>query len=353
MIRKTNLLLLLTLALLVSSCRADSTVSEPMPSDSTPFTPDICKEILFYYSNVHTNVAGGENIYAICPGDTTPRKVTYGENFNRNPQWSPDRSLIAFLSYSTGSMQIHIMDRDGENNRQLTSGSDLDAEGVVVRPDGGLEIAKLIWLPDGDRVAVALQGYEGLIWQTVHVVTGEITPLIDSVFPSSNYARALSLSHDGTRIAYSARTDPEEVSSPVEIYIQNLDGSNPYQLTSTGWEIENPVWSPDDSQIAFLSSGEYSTDQNPNEPIPKAIYMINLDGSNLHEPFITGLNPKSIAWSPDDKLLAVIAGETQSTGDIFYPTMEVITLNTMNIRTGERFILFKTESPNYIYDLTW
>ena len=61
----------------------------------------------------------------------------------------------------------------------------------------------------------------------------------------------------------------------------------------------------------------------------------------------------NIAWSPDGELLAVIAGEMQSTGDIFNPEKETITLNTLNIRTGEQTLLFKTESPNRIYNLSW
>lgn len=355
---KTLLLgLLLLLTMLAVSCGVDSKVTEesvPDPttladsedSDPTPSGPEFCEEILFIYSNIHSSRTGGENIYTICPGDSSPRSVTFGENFIRNPQWSPDRSQIAFLSYSTGSTQIHIIDRDGTNDHQLTSGSDLDAEGMVVRPDGDREIAELIWLPEGDRVAVALRGHEGLIWQAVDVATGEVTPLEDLVLPSSNYVRSMSLSHDGTRIAYTIPTNPEEIDSPVEIYIQELAGSTPYQLTNTGWEISNPVWSPDDSQIIFLSSTEYDSIQN-------AIYMINLDGSGLHEPILTGLNPDRIAWSPDGQSLAVIAGEAYATGDVFNPDGVVYTLNTLNIRTGERIILFKTESPNHIYHLSW
>ena len=324
----------------------DSAASGSTATDPAPSGPEVCEEILFIYSNIHTSSKGGANIYAICPGDTAPRMVTYGDSWNQFPRWSPDRSQIAYLSYQSGTGQLHIMDRDGSNDRQLTFDSDLDAEGVHVFPDGGHEFARLIWLPGGDRVAVALAGYEGLIWQTVNVVTGEITLLDDLVLPSSKYIRSMSVSHDGTRIAYADHTNPEDSGSPVEIYIQDLDGSTPYQLTSTGWIIHSPTWSPDDSQIIFLSSTEYDSIQN-------AIYIINLDGSDLHEPILTGLDPQIIAWSPDGQSLAVLAGEMESTGDIFNPEKETITLYTLNIRTGEQTFLFKTESPNRIYDLSW
>jgi hypothetical protein len=353
---------LCVISLLVVSCKVVSTEIKSTNSDpgggslqtvSSPEDTDsvVCIEILFAY-NVRTR-SGGTNINAICPGDPIPRMVTYGGNYNRNPHWSPDKSQIVFLSDSSGITQIHIIDRDGGNERQLTSGSDLDSEGIVVLPDGSRQFAKILWMPDPDKVAVALHGHEGLVWQTVDVVNGEIAPLDDMVLPNSLYIRSMSLSHDGRRIAYTEPTNPEDNESPVEIFIQDIDGSNHFQLTSTGWKIGNPIWSPDDNQIAFLSSSEYSPDPDPSYTIQSAIYMINIDGSNLHEPFITGLNPDSIAWSPDGKLMAVIAYGTQSTNDLFNPEKTVYTLNTLNIRTGENKVLFKVEDPNYISNLSW
>lgn len=345
--------LLLFLIVLAASCRADSTATKALVSDSTPSTPEECREILFTYSNVHTSRSGGFNIFAICPGDTVPRMVTYGDNYNESPRWSPDRSQIAYLSNNSGKGQLHIMDRDGGNDLQLTFDSDLDTDDVIFMPDGSREIVELFWLPEGDRVAVALRGHEGLIWQAVDLATGEITPLDDMFLPSSNNAWSMSLSHDGRRIAYTERTKKEDGDSPVEIFIQDVDDSNLYQLTTTGWNIKNPIWSPDDSQIAFLSSSEYNPDQDPNYPIQNAIYMVNLDGSNLHEPIITGINPTNIAWSPDGQSLAAIASEMHITGDIFNPEKALLTLNILNIRTGERIILFQTDHPNRIYDLSW
>jgi len=109
----------------------------------------------------------------------------------------------------------------------------------------------------------------------------------------------------------------------------------------------------DDSQIAFLSSSEYSPDQYSPDTTQNAIYTIDLDGSNLHELFTSGLNPRTIAWSPDGESLAVIAREIQSTSDLFNPEITVYTLNTLNIRTGEKTALYKAIAPNRITHLSW
>jgi Tol biopolymer transport system component len=331
--------ILFMLSLLAASCGADPLISkETAPDDpmaaAGSTAPSLnetgleaCDEIVFTYSFFAktSKSESGSNILAICPDGSDPRQVTKGGQ-NMSPSWSPDRSQITYLSYRSGSLQLHIMDKDGVNDRQLTSISNLAAY-------------RVIWLPDGNRIAVVDNDQK---WQYVNVLTGEITSLDEWNF-NGDY---VSLSHDGTRVAYIVRTDPYQPDSPAEIYIQNIDGSNPYQLTNTGWIITNPVWSPNDSQIAFLSSNEYGPGQN-------AIYAINLDGSNLHEPILTNLHPFSIAWSPDGKSLAVIAGEMVPTGELNTPEMMLQTLYILNLKFGDKRELFKALEPDYIYNLSW
>ena len=278
-----------------------------------------CKEMIFTHFFVSSR--GFEyNIVAICPDGTYPRQVTTDGLYNSMPYWSPDGSQIAFLSARSGTQQLHIMDRDGGNVRQLTSGSGLDAGGVV-------------WLPDGNRIAIALLGDGLLHWQAVDVVTQEITPMDEWTFQN---AMSMSSSHDGTRLAYLVHTRPGQADSPLEIYIQDIDGSNVYSLTSDNWRIQNPIWLPDDSQIAFLSKNGGSTDQY-------AIYTVNLDGSNLQRIIETDLDPWMIAWSPDGESLAIYADDELYNGVLY----------TLNIKSGEITALFKVEEPNHISHLSW
>ena len=281
-----------------------------------------CKEMIFSHAFVSSR--GFEsNIVAICPDGSYPRQVTTdGLLYNIMPYWSPDRSQIAFLSARSGTQQLHIMDRDGGNVRQLTSGSGLDVGGVV-------------WLPDGNRIAILVSGDGGWHWQAVDVVTQEITPLDEWTFQEGSFI-SMRLSHDGTRLAYLVRTRPEQADSPLEIYIQDIDGSNTYVLTSDNWIIQNPIWSPDDSQIAFLSKSGGTTDQN-------AIYTINLDGSNLQRLIETDLSPWMIAWSPDGESLAIYADDELYNGVLY----------TLNIKSGEKTALFKIEYPNGLSHLSW
>ncbi len=281
-----------------------------------------CKEMIF--SHWFVSSRGFEsNIVAICPDGTYPRQVTTdGLLYNSNPYWSPDRSQIAFFSARSGTLELHIMDRDGGNVRQLTSGSDWEGGSAV-------------WLPDGNRIAIWVAGYGGWHWQVVDVDTQEITPMDEWTFQEGNFM-SMSLSHDGTRLAYLVHTRPEQADSPREIYIQDIDGSNAYALTSNNWIIQNPIWSSDDNQIAFLSKSGGTTDQN-------AIYTIDLDGSNLQRLIETDLSPWMIAWSPDGESLAIYADDELYNGVLY----------TVNIESGEKNALFKIEYPNYLSHLSW
>ncbi len=299
--------ILLVLTLLIASCRIG---------------PAACKEMVFSHNFVSSNGLGS-NIVAICPDETYPRRVTTDGLYNSMPYWSPDGHQIAYLSARSGTQQLHLMDLDGGNDRQLTSGS-------------GLDVSHLVWLPDGNRIAIWVAGTGGWQWQAVDVATGEITSLDKWVFQADSFM-SMSLSHDGTRLAYLVQTKPEQVNSPREIYIQDIDGSNTYALTSTSWIIQNPIWSPNDSQITFLSSGEHATYKN-------AIYTINLDGSNLHELITVDLDPWMIAWSPDGESLAVYTDDELYAGGVLYE---------LDIKTGKRTALFKIEEPNSISHLSW
>lgn len=346
--RKIILLAVLSLlTLLAASCGAgsttpDSTASnpiysdlaapEPTISDSPDTEPSACIEIIFAYY-FHSRQSSGTDILAICPDGSAPCQLTTVSPNTYAPRWSPDRTQIAYLSDHSGSKQLHIMDKDGGNDRQVTSASDLEAWNVL-------------WLPDGNRIAIFNDDWQ---WQAVNVLTGEISPLSEWGFEGGE----VSLSHDGARLAYTAHTNPEDNDSPIEIFVQDMNGSNPYQLTSTGWIIKSPAWSPDDSQIAFLSSSAISPGQNSPDSIQNAIYTINLAGSNLHELLLPDLNPRSFAWSPDGKTLAVTTEETFETGDIECPEGTLQTLYLMNIITGERTALFKAIEPNHIAYLSW
>jgi TolB protein len=68
-----------------------------------------------------------------------------------------------------------------------------------------------------------------------------------------------------------------------QLYVMNADGSGLTRLTRDSASYSRPVWSPDNSKIAFARGGQ-------------GIFMMNADGSGMTRVSAEGRDP---AWSPD------------------------------------------------------
>jgi TolB protein len=122
-----------------------------------------------------------------------------------------------------------------------------------------------------------------------------------------------SWSPDGTRIAFERQVN----GGRPQLFTVDLDGSNLRQLTDLQDFIMYPTWSPDGRQIAFevgmayiavigVDGGEprtvvnrrsYNTSWSPDgtqlaiAPIKDGIWVVNLDGSGLHQIAQEGTQP--------------------------------------------------------------
>ncbi|WP_241481348.1 LpqB family beta-propeller domain-containing protein [Methanoculleus sediminis] len=204
--------------------------------------------------------------------------------------WSADGKRIVYTSclFDDAAIQevnlsairteadIWIMDADGGNKKQLTSGGD----------------ARLpLWQPQGDRIAyLADRSGNREIWAMQSDGAGE-TQVTFSEGSVSGY----SWSPDGTRIAYVVASPPGTWPE-FSLWVIDSDGSGSEQLT-TGNRDRSPIWSPDGTRIAFRS-----------ESRDRALWVMKSDGSGL-----APLGPDNPAymmhqWSPDGRTIVVSDG---------------------------------------------
>ena len=93
-----------------------------------------------------------------------------------------------------------------------------------------------------------------------------------------------SLAPDGRRMVYLA-----VVAGVQQLFIANVDGSEPRQITRDAFDREDPAWSPNGQRVAFVSD----------EGDGQVIAVMNLDGSGVE--LLTPRSQHAIHphWAPD------------------------------------------------------
>ena len=159
---------------------------------------------------------------------------------------------------------------------------DLDSMMVVARitDDMATEVAAR-YSPDGTRIAYvsnAVDGIKILVMDADGSDQRRLTSAPDSIVEDSP-----EWTPDGSRIVYS---------SGGSIWIINVDGSDPRQLTSGGTRDDQPAVSPDGTVIAYRSAGRRGTD----------IYLMSIDGQQQRPLRETSELEMAPAWFSDGQL---------------------------------------------------
>ena len=210
--------------------------------------------------------------------------------------------------------------------------------------DGGIRSHFIYWTPDGSHLIFNPKDpywpYDGGIIKIASVEGFQDRTIVDAnpdyEFKDGFHA---DLSPDGSTIVYSSCQfviDQEllaELLTPTELkdkgkYIDrwgplreyeiatiDVDGSVPRRLTNNN-RIENyPAWSPDGTQIVFLSTEESRLGSDIF--IAHMLYIVNADGSNVREiasteriDAIRHFAPSPPVWSPDGQWLTFLAYES-------------------------------------------
>ncbi|MFC6981646.1 hypothetical protein [Microbulbifer taiwanensis] len=251
------------------------------------------------------------DIYTVPVAGGEARALTSEIAWNMQPRFSPDGQSIVFISDRDGADNIWVMDRNGENLRQLTH----EKENLLHSPN---------WSPDGQHL-VARKGFmsgrsipAGEIWM-YHHGGGEGRQLkarIGGEIAQKNIADP-AFSTDGRYVYYSIDTTPGTVfeynkNSTQQIFAINRydlqDGKEETFVSGPGGAVA-PVPSPDGRQLAFIRRQNDRT----------SLFLKDLE-TGLERPVYAGLerdlqeifgshgNYVQYDWMPDGKSLVVWTG---------------------------------------------
>ena len=196
---------------------------------------------------------------------------------------APDHSTPAGAEGSRGLWLVHA---DGTGLHELAPGKPASGK---IKPDIS---------PDGTLVAFAAYDPPIQIWQ-VGIDGGdpELLTTDCSGQPSECMESSPAYSNDGRRMAFVRSSETSSVLAIRDLAsgeVTILEATR--QTSSAIWDSE-PSWSPDDQQIVYH---DVHHDDALDKNVDASIYIINADGTGLHELAVLPGTPVGDAeWSPD------------------------------------------------------
>ena len=266
----------------------------------------------------------GYEIATVRVDGTDKRRLTDDGHFDHYPVWSPDGKRAAFVKYRLWADVVDTYptyDSSLQRRAQLSilpvkSGAGRLLDVVLGRGDvrrleatSRLALAPPVWSPDGEHLAFIANEGEGRQYRYRGRPAYKYTRVLNTVrADGSRLARigettALpTWSPDGDELAYAT----VEGDVPA-LYAVRPDGTGRRLVWSGGADdgfapISQVLWSPDGSEILFLSN---------------ELYLVRPDGGGLRRLGIPRHVPNvRAAWSPDGSRIA-----------IYYPYQQIVTVS--------------------------
>ena len=140
-----------------------------------------------------------------------------------------------------------------------------------------------------------------------------------------------------------------------EIYVMDIDGNNPRNLTNNPKTDINPSWSPDKQQIVFQRSSnakgggddDDAGGKDKKEGGNNDIYVMDKEGKNLRQLTDHPSDDRHPTWSPDSKQIAFISDRDGGKASAIY-VMDTVGNNLRRLTNDVKFTWI--DSPDWSPD---
>jgi dipeptidyl aminopeptidase/acylaminoacyl peptidase len=238
------------------------------------------KHIIFCVQRVNReNEKKYSNLWIVPTAGGGARQFTYGDQTDRHPRWSPDSQAIAFLSNRRDEKQeqIYVIPFFGGEARPLT-----ELKGSF----GGFE-----WSPTGDALALQFRSKDA------DAIEREADEQKKKLGVVARHITSLDYKADGAGFL------PQE---KWHVWIVDTSSGEAKQLTEGDHHDTGPRWSPDGSQILFLSNRS----PHPDKDIDATdLFLIPPDGGEETKISAPYGRKFTTSFSPDGQWIAYIGRE--------------------------------------------
>lgn len=284
--------------------------SGPASQASAPVTPSATIHPIVFASNR----AGSSNydIWMVNPDGTGLVKIVGRPGSDLDPALSPDGDSVVFVSSTSSTSKLWILDLTDGSLRQLTTHGFLDRD-----PN---------WSPDGSKIVFASTQDGGTDFE-IYTMSADGSGTPQRLTSTANNVQDLApaWSPDGTIAFASNRLSNREIWT-----IDAVTGANPTRLTTRAGSDDVPSWSPSGDRITFTVS----------DPNGAHVWVMGSHGENptdlsvLSSP-VGAIKDLAPAWSPDGAQLVFASTRAQSPNTDLY---------IMDVQTGG--VVRLTNAPN-------
>ena len=217
------------------------------------------------------------------------RQLTFSQDSESAPRWSPDGKYLAFTSSRPGKAkgsQVWLLDRSGGEAAQLT-----ELKG---------RLQSYEWSPDSKRMALVVGDPDPDA--DPDAASGAASP---KKAPKPIVIDRYKFKQDGQGYLLSTRKS--------YVYLFDLETKKLERLTSGTWNEASPSWSPDGTRVAFTSNHAPDPDREPSSQIFVAEAKPGAKETQITPSTSRGGRGRP-EWSPDGKWIAFVEADDKRYG---------------------------------------